>query len=103
MKKIIFASFAALVMVSVSSTFAHEYTTDSTLAVPADTTIVDTVAPAVQQPVAEQPSAEAPATDQPSAEQPAADAPATDQPTSEQPSAEAPATEQPAADAPSAE
>lgn len=93
MKKIIFASFAALVMVSVSSTFAHEYTTDSTLAIPADTTIVDSVAPAAQQPVAEQPSAEAPATDQPSAEQPSAEAPATDQPSADQPSADAPSAE----------
>ena len=104
MKKVIFAAFAAaaFVMVSVSNVFAHEYTTGNSPSIPVDTTGVDSVAPAAEQPVAEQPAAETPSTEQPAAETPSAEQPAAETPSTEQPAAETPSTEQPA-EAPSAE
>lgn len=54
MKKLVFAAVAAIVMVSVSNVFAYSTKASFGTAIPADTTVVDTVAP-VEQP-AEQPS-----------------------------------------------
>lgn len=95
MKKVFFAAIAAIVIVSVSNAFASKniIANSDMVAIQADTTVTDSVAPAV-----EQPATEAPATEQPTTE-----APATEAPAAEQPATEAPATEAPAAEAPAAE
>ena len=95
MKKVFFAAIAAIVMVSVSNAFASKNINANSdmVAIQADTTVTDSVAPAVEQPATEAPATEQPATEAPAVEQPAAEAPAT-----EQPATEAPATEQPAAE-----
>lgn len=49
MKKLVFAAVAAIVMVSVSNVFAYSTKASFGTAIPADTTVVDTVAP-VEQP-----------------------------------------------------
>lgn len=54
MKKLFFAAFAAIVMVSVSNVFANASMSGLNNALPQDTTTVDTVAPAEQP--AEQPA-----------------------------------------------
>lgn len=110
MKKVFFAAIAAIVMVSVSNAFASKNINANSdmVAIQADTTVTDSVAPAVEQPATEAPATEQPATEAPATEQPATEAPATEQPATEapateQPATEAPATEQPAAEAPATE
>lgn len=48
MKKLFFAAFAAIVMVSVSNVFANNSMSGLSTSLPQDTTTVDTVAPAEQ-------------------------------------------------------
>ena len=48
MKKLVFAAFAAFVMVSVSNVFANASMSGLSTSLPQDTTTVDTVAPAEQ-------------------------------------------------------
>lgn len=100
MKKVFFAAIAAIVMVSVSNAFASKNINANSdmVAIQADTTVTDSVAPAVEQPATEQPTTEAPATEQPATEAPATEQPATEAPATEQPATEAPATEAPAAE-----
>ncbi len=50
MKKLFFAAIAAIVMVSVSNVFANNSKADLGIAIPEDTTTVDSVAP-VEEPV----------------------------------------------------
>lgn len=105
MKKVFFAAIAAIVMVSVSNAFASKNINANSdmVAIQADTTVTDSVAPAVEQPATEAPATEQPATEAPATEQPATEAPATEQPAKEAPASEQPATEAPAAEAPAAE
>lgn len=55
MKKLVFAAIAAFVMVSVSNIFAANSAASVTTAIPADTTTVDIVAPATEQPSQDEP------------------------------------------------
>ena len=78
MKKLVFAAFAAFVAVTVSNAFANNGTVgNQSLIAPSDTTITDSVAPAVEQPATEAPATEQPATEAPATEQPATEAPST--------------------------
>lgn len=105
MKKVFFAAIAAIVMVSVSNAFASKNINANSdmVAIQADTTVTDSVAPAVEQPATEAPATEQPATEAPATEQPATEAPATEQPATEAPATEQPAAEAPATEAPAAE